>query len=69
MKDRGHLLTELRNPRSMRIDAMSISEAFDLMNSEDARIPQAVAAAREGPILIVRVVEPKAEPRVATSGR
>ncbi|MBU0618357.1 MAG: N-acetylmuramic acid 6-phosphate etherase, partial [Planctomycetes bacterium] len=47
MKDRGHLLTELRNPRSMRIDRMSVGEAFDLMNAEDAGIAQAVAAARE----------------------
>jgi len=47
MKDRGHLLTELRNPRSMRIDRMSIPEAVDLMNSEDATVAQAVAAAKE----------------------
>ncbi len=47
MKDRGHLLTELRNPRSMRIDRMSIPEAVDLMNSEDAGVAQAVAAAKE----------------------
>lgn len=46
MQDRGHLLTELRNPRSMRIDRMSIAEAVDLMNSEDATVPAAVAAAR-----------------------
>jgi N-acetylmuramic acid 6-phosphate etherase len=47
MKDRGHLLTELRNPRSARIDRMSIPEAVDLMNSEDAGVAQAVAAAKE----------------------
>ncbi len=47
MQDRGHLLTELRNPRSARIDRMSISEAVDLMNAEDATVAQAVAAVRE----------------------
>ncbi|MFQ5806932.1 MAG: N-acetylmuramic acid 6-phosphate etherase [Phycisphaerae bacterium] len=47
MQDRGHLLTELRNPRSARIDRMSVGEAFDLMNSEDAAIAQAVAAAKD----------------------
>ncbi len=47
MQDRGHLLTELRNPRSTHIDRMSTGEAFDLMNTEDAGIAKAVAAARE----------------------
>jgi N-acetylmuramic acid 6-phosphate etherase len=46
MQDRGHLMTELRNPRSMTIDRMSIAEAVDVMNAEDATIAQAVAAAR-----------------------
>src|SRR5574340_311924 len=46
MQDRGHLLTELRNPRSTRLDRMSVAEAVDLMNAEDATIPPAVAAAR-----------------------
>jgi len=46
MQDRGHLLTELRNPRSMGIDRMTIAEAVDLMNAEDATIPAAVAAVR-----------------------
>lgn len=47
MQDRGHLMTELRNPRSTRLDRMSISEAVDLMNAEDATVAQAVAAARD----------------------
>lgn len=46
MQDRGHLTTELRNPRSLNLDQLSISEAFDLMNSEDALVPAAVASAR-----------------------
>lgn len=47
MQDRGHLMTELQNPRSQRIDRLSIAEAIDLMNAEDATIPAAVAAAKE----------------------
>ncbi len=47
MKDRGHLLTELRNPRSIRIDRMTVGEAVDLMNAEDATVAQAVAAAKD----------------------
>lgn len=46
MHDRGHLLTELRNPRSAKIDRASIAEAFDLMNAEDATVAAAIAAAR-----------------------
>jgi len=39
-------MTELQNPQSARIDRMSIAEAVDLLNAEDATIAQAVAAAR-----------------------
>ncbi len=46
MQDRGHLLTELRNPRSADIDQMTVAAAVDLMNSEDAGVPAAVAAAK-----------------------
>lgn len=46
MNDRGHLDTERRNPRSMTLDRMSISEAFDLINGEDATVARAVAAAK-----------------------
>lgn len=44
--DRGHLMTELRNPRSMHLDRMSIAEAVDLLNAEDATVPAAVAACK-----------------------
>lgn len=46
MQDRGHLMTELRNPDSARIDRMTIAEAVDLMNAEDATVAVAVAAAK-----------------------
>ncbi len=47
MEDRGHLITERRNPRSRWLDRLSTREAFDLLNAEDATIAGAVAAARE----------------------
>ncbi len=46
MQDRGHLMTELRNPRSAHIDQLAIPDAFDVMNAEDATIAAAVAAAK-----------------------
>lgn len=46
MSDRGHLLTEQSNPRSAELDALPLAQAFDVMNAEDHRIPNAVAAAK-----------------------
>ena len=47
MNDRGHLTTEQRNPRSMQLDRLSTSQAFDLINSQDATVSSAVAAAKD----------------------
>lgn len=47
MTDRGHISTEHRNPKSFGLDRLSIAEAFDLINAEDATVAGAVAAARE----------------------
>lgn len=47
MEDRGHLITEQRNPRSLRLDRLTTREAFDLLNTEDATVASAVATARE----------------------
>jgi len=46
MNDRSHLTTEHRSTTSAGIDRMSTTEAFDLMNREDASVAQAVRAAR-----------------------
>jgi len=46
MNNRGYLSTEGRNPRSMGLDRMSVQEAFDLINAEDAGVAGAVAGAR-----------------------
>jgi len=56
MQDRGHLLTELRNERSMQIDRMSVAEGFDVVNSEDATIPAAVAAAKPSIVAAIELV-------------
>lgn len=65
MQDRGHLMTELRNPRSMTIDRMSIPEAVEVMIAEDATIAAAVAAATPE---ICRTIE-LVEAAFATGGR
>lgn len=46
MTDRSHLLTELRLPESMGLDAMSAEEAVAVMNAQDAKAVEAVAAER-----------------------
>jgi N-acetylmuramic acid 6-phosphate etherase len=47
VEDRGHLLTELRNERSAHFDTLGVTDAFDVMNGEDASLAAAVAAAKE----------------------
>lgn len=56
MQDRGHYLTEQRNPRSARIDQASIDDAFDIINAEDASIPAAVAAAKSEIVHAITIV-------------
>lgn len=43
MSDRSHLLTELRLPESMNLDSMTIEDAVNLMNQQDAAAVAAVA--------------------------
>ncbi len=57
--------TERPNPASERLDELSIAAAFDVMQAEDARVPAAVAAARDE---IVRGVELVAD-RLGRGGR
>ncbi|MBN2446877.1 MAG: N-acetylmuramic acid 6-phosphate etherase [Phycisphaerae bacterium] len=61
MQDRGHLMTELSNDRSASLDRMSVGEAVDLMNAEDATITQAVAAARDDICKAIELVVPAFE--------
>ncbi len=56
MDDRGHLLTEQRNPNSADLDALSPAAAFDVINAEDHRIADAVARAKESIVAAVALV-------------
>ena len=61
-----HLLTESRNPRSESIDTLSPLEIVGLINSEDAKVVEAVGAEAES---IARAIEWAADglrPRRAT---
>src|SRR5437762_1022747 len=49
MQDRSHLLTELRLPESMALDAMSIEQTVALMNQQDAVAVAAMAEKAVGP--------------------
>jgi N-acetylmuramic acid 6-phosphate etherase len=56
MSDRGHLLTELRNPDSMNLDAMSIDDALSVMNQHDRAAVDAVEKVRADVANAVRLV-------------
>src|SRR4051812_1381098 len=56
MTDRSHLLTELRLPESMTLDAMSVDEALDVMIAQDRRAVEAVAAERVNVAAAVKLV-------------
>lgn len=47
LTDRGHLATESANPRSAALESMTTAEALDLLRSEDARVLEALEAARD----------------------
>lgn len=54
--DRGHLLTEQRHDASQGIDAMSVEDAFDLMNAEYVGLPQAIASAKAEIVAAIDVI-------------
>jgi N-acetylmuramic acid 6-phosphate etherase len=56
MDDRGHLLTEQRNPHSAELDALPLEQAFDVMNAEDRKIADAVAGAKDAILAAIRLV-------------
>src|SRR5688572_91695 len=56
MNDRSHLLTELRLPESMNLDAMSVEDAVAMMNDQDLRAVQAVGAVKNAVADAVRIV-------------
>ncbi|HWL92543.1 MAG TPA: N-acetylmuramic acid 6-phosphate etherase [Phycisphaerae bacterium] len=56
MNDRGHLLTEKRNQRSLELDSLSIADAFDVMSAEDQSVPRAVAKAKSDIVRAITMV-------------
>ena len=62
---RSHLTTERANPASAELDELSIADAFDVVNAEDAGVARAVARAKAE---IVRAVDLVAS-RLARGGR
>ena len=57
MRDRGHLPTEQCNEKSRHIDRMGVGEAFDLINSEDRTIADAVRLAKPQICRAIELVE------------
>src|SRR3954451_6414319 len=56
MHDRSHLLTAQRLAASMNLDAMSLEQAVELMNAQDRRAVDAVAAEKTNISAAVRLV-------------
>ena len=63
--DRGHLLTEQRNNKSMDLDLLSVRECVRLINNEDRSVADAV---KDAETAIVRLIE-DIEPRMRAGGR
>lgn len=56
--DRSHILTEQRNPRSMRLHEMSVAECVRLINEEDRAVPAALERARSQIAAFIEAAEP-----------
>jgi N-acetylmuramic acid 6-phosphate etherase len=56
MTDRSHLLTELRLPESMNLDAMSTEDAVAVMNAQDAKAVAAVGAEKKNIAAAIELV-------------
>lgn len=56
MLERGHLLTEQRNPRSRELDALPVDDAFELMNDEHALITGAISAAKTEIVAAIEMI-------------
>ncbi len=63
--DRGHLITERRNPASAALDPGDVAAGFDIINTQDAKVAAAVACAKPQ---ICAAVELIAD-RLRTGGR
>lgn len=56
--DRGRLLTERRNPRSMRLDTLDVAGCVALINEEDQRVASAVREASASIVAFIELAEP-----------
>jgi len=56
VRNRGHLLTEQRNPRTRGLDQMSLEQMFEVINTEDAALPGLVAGAKDNVCQAVKLV-------------
>jgi N-acetylmuramic acid 6-phosphate etherase len=54
--NRGHLLTERRNARSAKLDSLTLTNSFDLINAEDDSVPAAVAKAKPQIIRAIQII-------------
>lgn len=56
--DRGWVLTEQRNPRTMRLHELTADEVVAAIQAEDAAIPHAMARAHDAICAFIRAAEP-----------
>ena len=64
--DRSHLLTEQRLAESMQLDSMSTEDAVAVMNAQDRRAVEAVAAERKN---VARAIDELIVPALKAGGR
>ena len=57
--DRGHLATERRNARTMKLHAMSVRDCVEVINLEDAAVIGAVHRAEDQLVAFIEAVEPR----------
>ncbi len=55
--DRSHILTEQRNPRTMRLHELSVRECVDVIGEEDAAVFEAMRAARPALAAFIEAAE------------
>src|ERR687891_491812 len=56
--DRSHIHTEHRNPRSMRLHAMSVGEIVELIRGEDRAVHDAMEKAGPAIAALIEAAEP-----------
>jgi hypothetical protein len=59
LPDRSGIATEKRNPRSMNLHRLSISECVTLINEEDRSVPLALERARPSLVSLIGDIEPR----------